>query len=136
MSKYLVAITADQNDADYVTSTNVVDLNDKVFGTWVEPYSNLDTTYAQLFRALSAVLIRFDKDNINAHNWSDCTRRGNPLKPLILDALSLEIDAMHILSREDLDEALWDFIPGTSDYPIHTITNIVIHKIENSIKLY
>lgn len=137
MTKYVISIKADQNDADYVTETNIVDFDEKVFEGWTEPYNKLQTTYRELFKAFGKALqelgIKYESSNLK-YNWQDDEYYSYKNEVLQYTLELLEIS--HILDTDGLEEELNEFVPGTFDYPIHSILEVVATPHEGSITFF
>lgn len=137
MTKYVVSIKADQNDADYVTETNIIDFNKKAFEGWGEPYNKLQTTYRELFEAFGKALqelgTKYKNSNLR-YNWQDDEYYSykNEVLQYTLELLNIS----DVLDIDSLKEELNEFVPGTFDYPIHSILEIVAIPHEGSITFF
>lgn len=137
MTKYVISIKADQNDADYITETNIVDFDERVFEGWSKPYDSLTTTYRELFTAFGKALqelgAKYKNSNL-CYNWQDDEYYSykNEILQYTLDILEIS----HILDIDGLEEELNEFVPGTFDYPIHSILEVVATPHEGSITFF
>lgn len=137
MTDYVVLVKADQNDADYVSQTNVVDFDAKVFDDWFEPYDQIQVTYREFITALGQAFQELNdkyKNINNFYNWRDTPH--NSYKNEILEYTLKLLNIFNILSIQDLEEELFDFIPGTCDYPVHTILEIVAIPNTQAVTLF
>lgn len=137
--KHIITITGDMNDADDSSCSNSVDLDELVFEGWGGRFDALKITYSQFFTAFGEVLQDISKQRPHSSNWSDRTYRdGSPIssRGLVLMSLREKLDLTELLDYNDLMEVLWDFIPGTCDYPVHTIYSITALPEEGQITFY
>lgn len=136
MTKYTIIVEGDQNDADYVSESFDIDLSEQVCSGW-EGYEHILFTYMDLFKAFGKALTDLKKEYINvrnSYNW--CDDNEYSYKDIVLQRTFELLGSPQPLNAFSLEEILWDFIPGTCDYPIHTILSITALPTEGSITFF
>ena len=127
--KYKVTIEGDMNDADYTSESFVVDLDSQFFGNYIEPYNQIKLTYREFFAAFGQAL----KQTTHRHNWDD---DGGVQEDILKDTIKILGLDENLVRTNLLHEELWDFIPGTCDYPIHTILSITACPVQDEIVFF
>ena len=130
LSVHKVTIEGDMNDADYTSESFSVDLDSQFFGNYIDPYNNIKLTYREFFTAFSQAL----KQTTHRHNW-DCRDEGVQ-EDILKDTIKILGLDENVVSTDLFFEELWDFLPGTCDYPIHTILSITACPAQDEIVFY
>lgn len=138
--KHTITITGDMNDADDCEASSSVDLNQQIFSGWGKEFNHLDVTFKKFFTSFGEALEEFSKSNPHISNWSDRTYRDSEDKQTprskVLTSLINKLKLEEVLEPSDLMEILCDFIPGTCDYPVHTIYSITALPEADKITFY
>ena len=131
--KHAVTIRGDSNDADYTEESCTVDLEENIFKGWGADFDNKAVTFKQALTALGQALKWFGIEHEHRSNWRD-EERDSTLTPSrtmifkkVVEILAIDIDPSFVY------EAMWDFFPGSHDYPVHTIYNITALPADNQI---
>lgn len=137
---HVVTVVGDMNDADDASQSNSIDLEELVFEGWGENFEGIDITYKQFFNTFGEVLKEFTKANPHVSNWSDTTFRSYEdsvsSRTKVLTAFTEKLGISKLCDPCDMMEVLCDFIPGTFDYPVHTIYSITALPDEGQITFY
>lgn len=137
--KHIVTVTGDMNDADECSVSYPVELDVNMFEGWIEPFNQYNVTYRALFTALGEALREFSLANPNDSNWAEELRWNREEFNPRLDVLTLTCKKLNLgddFSPYDLMETLYDFLPGTCDYPVHTLYSITAVPDQGQIEFY
>ena len=126
--KHIITITGDMNDADDCEASSSIDLDKQVFSGWGDEFKNLDVTFKKFFITFGEVLEEFSKANPHTANWSNRTYRNEEdaqtSRSKVLTSFRNKLNLEELCEPCDLMEILCDFVPGSFDYPVHTIYGI------------
>lgn len=131
--KFTINVRGDINDADYTEKSHTVDFDDDVFKGWTTEegppitWNDVLTAFAESIREYEA---KKDKENCWYCNWSD------EAQEVIFASLAEKLKSIRDLSVDYYYDLLWDILPGTCDYPMHTILNITATPAANTVTYF
>lgn len=130
--KYLVTVKGDQNDADYVEASYTYDFDELAFSDWGEDFKNIPVTWREVFQAFGDSLKSYKStSSYSHHNWDNGAWEsvlGNVVILLGLEGKGVTASEVH--------ELIWECIPGSCDYPVHTIYSVTATPVAGSITFY
>ena len=127
--KYKVIVTADINDGDVLTESNIISLEDNVFSGWGESLSSRNITYLMFLKAFSETVQKSNFCRYANYREED----QDKIIEATMNLLKLSVDTV---SLEEIQDLIRYFIPTNSTYPIHSIKSIEAYPIDSIIKIF
>ena len=117
MSKYIIIVEADMNDADYIEKTVVEDKLSNVL------FKGSSVTLLDLLRSIKKGIKKYPN-----HNYDNDDHFG--VKNKFIKYISKKLNGVDV---EELEDMLYYYIPTNGDYPVHTIKSLNVYSINEVI---
>lgn len=131
--KFNVIVRGDMNDADYIEKSTVLDFDIDPFEGWSKEegpkhnWHDILTAFSDSIKEYQAIK---DKENRWYYNWTEDAQEAIYLK------VAEKLKHVRGYTADYYQELLWDLIPGTHDYPMHSIENITAIPYANTVTYF